>query len=84
MFLEWVEVEDTYQLSAVNTLQDAVQTIIKFLGLGPANASEKVSEGTHTHTLLCSGKIPLILCAPSTPSNLIHLQVFSVVVLRYC
>ncbi|CAO1419178.1 unnamed protein product [Diamesa tonsa] len=52
---EWVEVEDTYQLSAVNTLQDAVQTIIKFLGLGPANASEKVSEGTHTHTLLCSG-----------------------------
>lgn len=56
-FLEWVEVEDTYQLSAVNTLQDAVQTIIKFLGLGPANASEKVSEGTHTHTLLCSGMI---------------------------
>lgn len=55
--LEWVELEDTYQLSAVSTLQDAVQTIIKFLGLGPANATEKVAEGTHTHTLLCSGKL---------------------------
>lgn len=54
--LEWVELEDTYQLSAVSTLQDAVHTIIKFLGLGPANATEKVPEGTHTHTLLCSGE----------------------------
>lgn len=57
IFLEWVELEDTYQLSAVNTLQDAVHTIIKFLGLGPANATEKVAEGAHTHTLLCSGTI---------------------------
>uniref|UniRef100_A0A0K8TSF1 Coatomer subunit gamma n=1 Tax=Tabanus bromius TaxID=304241 RepID=A0A0K8TSF1_TABBR len=52
---EWVEAEDTYALSAVNTMQDAVNTILKFLGLGPANLSEKVQEGTHTHTLLCSG-----------------------------
>uniref|UniRef100_A0A1A9UTH5 Coatomer subunit gamma n=1 Tax=Glossina austeni TaxID=7395 RepID=A0A1A9UTH5_GLOAU len=52
---EWVEAEDTYSLSAVETLQDAVNTIIKFLGLGPANLSEKVPEGVATHTLLCSG-----------------------------
>uniref|UniRef100_A0A1B0G192 Coatomer subunit gamma n=1 Tax=Glossina morsitans morsitans TaxID=37546 RepID=A0A1B0G192_GLOMM len=52
---EWVEAEDTYSLSAVQTLQDAVNTIIKFLGLGPANLSEKVAEGVATHTLLCSG-----------------------------
>lgn len=52
---EWVEAEDTYALSAVNTMQDAVNTILKFLGLGAANMSEKVQEGTHTHTLLCSG-----------------------------
>ncbi|KAI9584817.1 coatomer subunit gamma isoform X2 [Glossina fuscipes] len=52
---EWVEAEDTYSLSAVQTLQDAVNTIIKFLGLGPANLSEKVPEGAATHTLLCSG-----------------------------
>ncbi|TMW43544.1 hypothetical protein DOY81_011375 [Sarcophaga bullata] len=42
---EWVEAEDTYSLSAVNTLQEAVNTIIKFLGLAPANLSEKVPEG---------------------------------------
>jgi Coatomer subunit gamma-1 C-terminal appendage platform len=59
-FPEWVELEDTYQLSAVNTLQDAVHTIIKFLGLGPAKSTEKVAEGTHTHTLLCSGKFSSI------------------------
>lgn len=52
-----MELEETYSLSAVNTLQDAVHTIIKFLGLGPANSTEKVTEGTHTHTLVCSGKL---------------------------
>ncbi|XP_067619303.1 coatomer subunit gamma [Eurosta solidaginis] len=52
---EWVEAEDTYSLSAVSTLQEAVNTILKFLGLGAANLSENVAEGTHTHTLLCSG-----------------------------
>ncbi|KAG4079919.1 hypothetical protein HA402_006231 [Bradysia odoriphaga] len=51
----WVEVEDTYALSAVNTLQEAVNTILKFLGLASANMTEKVNEGVHTHTLLCSG-----------------------------
>lgn len=55
-FKEWVEVEDTYALSAVNSLQEAVHTILKFLGLGPANSTEKVPEATHTHTLLCSGE----------------------------
>lgn len=55
LFLEWVEAEDTFSLSAVNTLQEAVNTIIKFLGLAPANLSEKVPEGVATHTLLCSG-----------------------------
>lgn len=44
-------------MSAVNSLQEAVNTILKFLGLGAANLSEKVLEGTHTHTLLCSGII---------------------------
>lgn len=47
--------EDTYALSAVNTLQEAVNTILKFLGLASANMTEKVTEGVHTHTLLCSG-----------------------------
>lgn len=52
----WVELEDTYELSAVNTLQDAVNTIIKYLGLAPDTGSGKVNQGVHTHTLLSSGK----------------------------
>jgi coatomer subunit gamma len=60
-FPEWVEAEDTYSLAAVKTLQEAVNTILKFLGLSPANMTEKVAEGTHTHTLLCSGKFILAL-----------------------
>lgn len=59
MFLSlsaWVELEDTYELSAVNTLQDAVNTILKFLGLVADTGSGKVDQGVHTHTLLSSGK----------------------------
>ncbi|EDW50955.1 coatomer subunit gamma isoform X3 [Drosophila sechellia] len=52
---EWLQAEDTFVLSAVTTLQDAVNTIVKILGLGAANLSENVPEGTHLHTLLCSG-----------------------------
>lgn len=62
LLAEWVEAEDTYSLSAVNTLQEAVNTIIKFLGLAPANLSEKVPEGVATHTLLCSGRILIVIC----------------------
>lgn len=52
----WVELEDTYELSAVTTLQDAVNTILKFLGLAADTGSGKVNQGVHTHTLLSSGK----------------------------
>lgn len=48
--------EDTYELSAVSTLQDAVNTILKFLGLGADSGSGKVNQGVHTHTLLSSGE----------------------------
>ncbi|XP_031636649.1 coatomer subunit gamma [Contarinia nasturtii] len=51
----WVELEDTYELSAVNTLQDAVNSIQKFLGLAADTGSGKVNQGVHTHTLLSSG-----------------------------
>lgn len=56
LFLAWVELEDTYELSAVNTLQDAVNTILKFLGLAADTGSGKVNQGVHTHTLFSSGK----------------------------
>lgn len=61
IFLEWVEAEDTFALSTVNNLQEAVNTVVKFLGLGVANATENVSETAKTHTLFCSGKDSLEL-----------------------
>lgn len=54
-FTAWIELDDTYELSAVNTLQDAVNTILKFLGLAADTGSGKVNQGAHTHTLLSSG-----------------------------
>ncbi|XP_052869938.1 coatomer subunit gamma [Anopheles cruzii] len=52
---EWVEAEDTFELSSVSSLPDAVNTILKFLGLAAVNMSEFVSDAASTHTLLCSG-----------------------------
>lgn len=52
---EWVEAEDTFVLSSVNNIQEAVNMVVKFLGLGLASATEKVSDTAKTHTLLCSG-----------------------------
>ncbi|XP_026474774.1 coatomer subunit gamma isoform X1 [Ctenocephalides felis] len=52
---QWIQLEDTYALSSLNTLQEAVKTILTFLGLAPSEGSERVPEGKTTHTLLCSG-----------------------------
>ncbi|XP_077288057.1 coat protein (coatomer) gamma [Arctopsyche grandis] len=51
----FVEVEDTYALTTVPTLQEAVKNIIQFLGLMPAEGSERVADGASVHTLLCAG-----------------------------
>lgn len=50
-----VEMEDTYALSSMNTLEEAVKNIIQFLGLQPAERSDKVPEGRTTHTLFLAG-----------------------------
>lgn len=49
------EKEDTYSLNSMNTLEEAVKNIIQFLGLQPAERSDKVPEGKSTHTLLLAG-----------------------------
>lgn len=50
-----VEKEDTYSLSSMNTLDEAVKNIIQFLGLAAAERTDQVPEGKSTHTLLLSG-----------------------------
>lgn len=51
----FVEMEDTYSLSSMSTLDEAIKNIIQFLGLQPAERSDKVPEGKTTHTLLLAG-----------------------------
>lgn len=51
----YIEMEDTYSLSSMNTLDEAVKNIIQFLGLQPAERSDKVPEGKTTHSLLLAG-----------------------------
>ncbi|XP_044734358.1 coatomer subunit gamma isoform X1 [Chrysoperla carnea] len=52
---EYIELQDTFSLSAFNTLEEAVKSLIQFLGFRPHNRTEKVPEGKTTHTLCCSG-----------------------------
>ncbi|VDN02569.1 unnamed protein product [Thelazia callipaeda] len=49
------ENEDTYVLSTVHTLQDAVRELIKCIDLGPCERSDRVPEGKSAHLLLLSG-----------------------------
>uniref|UniRef100_A0A915PFL8 Coatomer subunit gamma n=1 Tax=Setaria digitata TaxID=48799 RepID=A0A915PFL8_9BILA len=49
------ENEDTYALSTVHTLQDAVRELMKCIGLGPCERSDRVSEGKSAHVLLLAG-----------------------------
>ena len=39
------EVENTYELSTLETLEDAVSQIITFLGMMPSERSDKIPEG---------------------------------------
>lgn len=49
------ELEETYSLSSMKTLQAAVQNIIKYLGMQACERSDKVPEGKSSHTLYLSG-----------------------------
>ncbi|VEN47829.1 unnamed protein product [Callosobruchus maculatus] len=51
----YTEMEDTYSLSSMHTLEEAVQSIASFLGLQPAERTDRVPEGKTVHTLLLSG-----------------------------
>ncbi len=50
------EVEDTYALASMSSLEEAVQNIISFLGMQPAERSDRVLQGKSSHTLYLAGK----------------------------
>ncbi|XP_052213767.1 coatomer subunit gamma-2-like isoform X2 [Dreissena polymorpha] len=49
------EMEDTFALSTMKTLDDAVKNIIQYLGMQPCERSDKVPEGKSAHTLYLAG-----------------------------
>lgn len=49
------EVDETYALSNVNTLDDAVKNLVKCIGMIPCEHSDRVPDGRSSHTLLLSG-----------------------------
>lgn len=49
------ELEDTYALSTVSTLDEAVKNIIQFLGMQPCERSDKIPEGKTSHPLYLAG-----------------------------
>ena len=49
------ELEDTYALGEMKTLEEAVKNIVAFLGMQPCERSDKVPEGKSSHTLVLAG-----------------------------
>jgi len=49
------ELEDTYALSSMKSLQDAVKEIIKHLGMQACERSDKVPDGKSSHSLFLAG-----------------------------
>lgn len=52
-----VEMEDTYSLTSMKTLEEAVKSIVSFLGMQPAERSDKVPEGRSSHSLYLAGQL---------------------------
>ncbi|XP_067931298.1 coatomer subunit gamma-2-like [Watersipora subatra] len=49
------ELEDTFSLSHMTYLEEAVKEIVKFLGMAPCERSDKVTDGKSSHQLLLAG-----------------------------
>ncbi|KAJ6656396.1 hypothetical protein lerEdw1_003899 [Lerista edwardsae] len=49
------EKEETFALSSIKTLDEAVNNIVKFLGMQPCERSDKVPENKNSHTLYLAG-----------------------------
>jgi len=49
------EVDETYSLSTLNTLEDAVKSLTKCIGMSVCERSDKVPAGKSSHVLLLSG-----------------------------
>uniref|UniRef100_A0A915L480 Coatomer subunit gamma n=1 Tax=Romanomermis culicivorax TaxID=13658 RepID=A0A915L480_ROMCU len=48
-------IEDTYALSTMKSLEEAVKNLQQYMGLGPCERTERVPDGKASHALLMSG-----------------------------
>uniref|UniRef100_A0A8C6EY73 Coatomer subunit gamma n=1 Tax=Marmota marmota marmota TaxID=9994 RepID=A0A8C6EY73_MARMA len=58
------EKEETFTLSTIKTLEEAVGNIVKFLGMHPCERSDRVPENKNTHALLLAGRAEECVGAP--------------------
>ncbi|CAH1404315.1 unnamed protein product [Nezara viridula] len=49
------ELEDTYNLSGINSLEEAVRSVVSFMGMQPADRSDRVQPDKSSHTVYLGG-----------------------------
>jgi len=49
------EMQDTFALTSMASLEEAVEKITQFMGLQPCERSDRIPEGKSAHTLLLAG-----------------------------
>ena len=49
------ELEDTYNLSGINVMEEAIKSVVSFLGMQPADRSDRVQPDKSSHTLYLGG-----------------------------
>ena len=50
------ELEDTFALTSLSSLSEAVTQVTSFLGMHPCDRSDRVPDGKSNHTLFLAGK----------------------------
>lgn len=53
----YCELEDMFALTSMSSLEQAVSSVASFLGLQPAERSDKVPPGKSSHTLFLAGNL---------------------------
>ena len=54
------ELEDTFALTSLTTLSDAVNQVTSFLGMYPCDRSDRVPDGKNSHTLFLAGEFNIL------------------------
>lgn len=64
----YTEMEDMFALTSMSSIEQAVSNVVSFLGLQPAERSDRVPPGKSSHTLFLAGQLFVILITLYTDS----------------